>query len=60
MPTFFYGMKPGDEVALEIECGKTLLVSSQTSMWTSVWQRCSSEMNGQSHDQRITGGTKRN
>ena len=30
MPTFFYGMKPGDEVALEIEAGKTLLVSLQT------------------------------
>jgi pyruvate carboxylase len=29
-PTFFYGMKPGDEVALEIDPGKTLLVSLQS------------------------------
>jgi len=28
-PTFFYGMRPGDEVALEIDPGKTLLVSLQ-------------------------------
>jgi pyruvate carboxylase len=29
-PTFFYGLRPGDEVALEIDPGKTLLVSLQT------------------------------
>jgi pyruvate carboxylase len=29
-PTFFYGLQPGDEVALEIDPGKTLLVSLQT------------------------------
>ena len=29
-PTFFYGMRPGDEVALEIDPGKTLLVSLQS------------------------------
>ncbi len=29
-PTFFYGMRPGDEVALDIDQGKTLLVSLQT------------------------------
>ncbi|MDP1680545.1 MAG: pyruvate carboxylase [Burkholderiales bacterium] len=29
-PAFFYGLRPGDEVALEIDPGKTLLVSLQT------------------------------
>jgi len=29
-PTFFYGLRPSDEVALEIDPGKTLLVSLQT------------------------------
>jgi pyruvate carboxylase len=29
-PTFFYGLRPGDEVALEIDPGKTLLVSLQS------------------------------
>ena len=28
-PTFFYGLRPGNEVALEIDPGKTLLVSLQ-------------------------------
>jgi len=29
-PTFFYGLRPGDEVALDIDPGKTLLVSLQS------------------------------
>jgi len=29
-PAFFYGMQPGDEVALDIDAGKTLLISLQT------------------------------
>ncbi len=29
-PSFFYGMRPGDEVALDIDPGKTLLVSLQS------------------------------
>jgi pyruvate carboxylase len=29
-PTFFYGMEPGEEVAVEIETGKTLIVKFLT------------------------------
>ena len=47
-PTFFYGMKPGDEVALEIEAGKTLLVSLQTVHEEDNLARIQFEMNGQS------------
>ncbi|MBS0467158.1 MAG: pyruvate carboxylase, partial [Proteobacteria bacterium] len=47
-PTFFYGMKPGDEVALEIEAGKTLLVSLQTIHEEDGIAKVQFEMNGQS------------
>lgn len=47
-PTFFYGMKPGDEVALEIEAGKTLLVSLQTIHEEEGIAKVQFEMNGQS------------
>ena len=47
-PTFFYGMKPGDEVALEIEAGKTLLVSLQTIHEEEGVAKVQFEMNGQS------------
>ncbi len=47
-PTFFYGMKPGDEVALEIEAGKTLLVSLQTIHEEENVAKVQFEMNGQS------------
>ncbi|OGA88984.1 MAG: pyruvate carboxylase [Burkholderiales bacterium GWA2_64_37] len=47
-PTFFYGMKPGDEVALEIEAGKTLLVSLQTVHEEEGVAKVQFEMNGQS------------
>ncbi|SAL85461.1 pyruvate carboxylase [Caballeronia arvi] len=47
-PTFFYGMKSGDEVALEIEAGKTLLVSLQTIQETEGVAKVQFEMNGQS------------
>ncbi len=47
-PTFFYGMKAGDEVALEIESGKTLLVSLQTMQEDEGNVRVQFEMNGQS------------
>jgi pyruvate carboxylase len=54
-PTFFYGMKPGDEVALEIEAGKTLLVSLQTIHEEEGVAKVQFEMNGQS---RMTSVTK--
>lgn len=47
-PTFFYGMRPGDEVALEIEQGKTLLVSLQTIHEEEGVAKVQFEMNGQS------------
>ncbi|MBS0498730.1 MAG: pyruvate carboxylase [Proteobacteria bacterium] len=47
-PTFFYGMKPGDEVALEIEAGKTLLVCLQTIHEEEGVAKVQFEMNGQS------------
>ena len=47
-PTFFFGMKPGDEVALEIEAGKTLLVSLQTVHEEEGVAKVQFEMNGQS------------
>ena len=47
-PTFFYGMKPGDEVALEIDQGKTLLVSLQTIHEEEGVAKVQFEMNGQS------------
>jgi len=47
-PTFFYGMKPGDEVALEIDAGKTLLVSLQTIHEEEGVAKVQFEMNGQS------------
>ncbi|MCL2778110.1 MAG: pyruvate carboxylase [Polyangiaceae bacterium] len=47
-PTFFYGMKPGDEVALEIDAGKTLLVSLQTIHDEAGSAKVQFEMNGQS------------
>lgn len=47
-PTFFYGMRPGDEVALEIEPGKTLLVSMQTILEAEGVAKVQFEMNGQS------------
>jgi pyruvate carboxylase len=47
-PTFFYGMKPGDEVALEIDAGKTLLVSLQTIHEEEGIAKVQFEMNGQS------------
>jgi len=47
-PTFFYGMKSGDEVALEIEQGKTLLVSLQTIHEEEAVAKVQFEMNGQS------------
>ncbi|MCS4296255.1 pyruvate carboxylase [Comamonas sp. BIGb0152] len=47
-PTFFYGMKPGDEVALEIDAGKTLLVSLQTIHEEKGIAKVQFEMNGQS------------
>lgn len=47
-PTFFYGMKPGDEVALEIDAGKTLLVSLQTVHEEDGVAKVQFEMNGQS------------
>jgi pyruvate carboxylase len=47
-PTFFYGMKPGDEVALEIDAGKTLLVSLQTIHEEAGSAKVQFEMNGQS------------
>ena len=54
-PAFFYGMKPGDEVALEIEQGKTLLVSLQTIHEEEGVAKVQFEMNGQS---RMTNVTK--
>jgi pyruvate carboxylase len=54
-PTFFYGMKPGDEVALEIEAGKTLLVSLQTIHEEEGVAKVQFEMNGQS---RMTSAAK--
>lgn len=54
-PTFFYGMKPGDEVALEIDAGKTLLVSLQTIHEEEGIAKVQFEMNGQS---RMTNVTK--
>ncbi len=54
-PTFFYGMKPGDEVSLEIESGKTLLVSLQTIHEEENVAKVQFEMNGQS---RMTSVTK--
>lgn len=51
-PTFFYGMNPGDEVALDIEQGKTLLVSLQTIHDDKGVTKVQFEMNGQS---RMTG-----
>nr|WP_150696861.1 pyruvate carboxylase [Pandoraea terrae] len=47
-PTFFYGMNPGDEVALEIDAGKTLLVSLQTIHEDKGIAKVQFEMNGQS------------
>ncbi|GAB3630185.1 acetyl-CoA carboxylase biotin carboxylase subunit [Pandoraea terrae] len=47
-PTFFYGMKPGDEVALEIDAGKTLMVSLQTIHEDKGIAKVQFEMNGQS------------
>ncbi|SAL88309.1 pyruvate carboxylase [Caballeronia arvi] len=47
-PTFFYGMKSGDEVALEIDAGKTLLVSLQTIQEAEGVAKVQFEMNGQS------------
>lgn len=47
-PTFFYGMKPGDEVALEIEAGKTLQVSLQSIHEEQGVVKVQFEMNGQS------------
>ncbi|WP_407713746.1 pyruvate carboxylase [Comamonas testosteroni] len=47
-PTFFYGMRPGDEVALEIDAGKTLLVSLQTIHEEEGIAKVQFEMNGQS------------
>lgn len=47
-PNFFYGMKPGDEVALEIDAGKTLLVSLQTIHEEEGVAKVQFEMNGQS------------
>ena len=47
-PTFFYGMKPSDEVALEIDAGKTLLISLQTIHEEEGVAKVQFEMNGQS------------
>jgi pyruvate carboxylase len=47
-PTFFYGMKPGDEVALDIDPGKTLLVSLQTIHEEQGIAKVQFELNGQS------------
>jgi pyruvate carboxylase len=49
-PTFFYGMKVGDEVALNIESGKTLLVVLQSvhDDDTAGLVRVQFELNGQS------------
>jgi pyruvate carboxylase len=46
--TFFYGMRPGDELALEIEAGKTLQVGLQTVHEQDGVARVQFEMNGQS------------
>ena len=53
-PTFFYGMKPGDEVALEIDAGKTLLVSLQTIQEDDGIAKVQFEMNGQSRMTSVT------
>lgn len=47
-PTFFYGMRPGDEVALEIDAGKTLLVTLQTVQEEASVAKVQFELNGQS------------
>jgi pyruvate carboxylase len=47
-PTFFYGLRPGDEVALEIDPGKTLLVSLQTIHEDEGIAKVQFELNGQS------------
>lgn len=47
-PTFFYGMRPGDEVALEIDAGKTLLVTLQTIQEEASVAKVQFELNGQS------------
>ncbi len=47
-PTFFYGLQPGDEVALEIDPGKTLLVSLQTIHEEKGIAKVQFELNGQS------------
>lgn len=48
-PTFFYGLRPGDEVALEIDPGKTLLVSLQGIHE----DRVQFELNGQSRTAQV-------
>lgn len=47
-PTFFYGLQPGEEVGLEIDPGKTLLVSLQAVHATSSNTKVQFELNGQS------------
>lgn len=49
-PTFFYGLRPGDELALEIDPGKTLLVSLQSihEEETTGVAKVQFELNGQS------------
>jgi len=54
-PTFFYGLRPGDEVALEIDPGKTLLVSLQGIHEDRVagTGRVQFELNGQSRTTQV-------
>lgn len=47
-PTFFYGLQQGEEVALEIDPGKTLLVSLQSVHEDDGKARVQFELNGQS------------
>jgi pyruvate carboxylase len=47
-PTFFYGMQPQEEVTIDIEPGKTLLIVLQTVQKDSDGIRLQYELNGQS------------
>jgi len=57
-PTFFYGLREQDELAVEIDAGKTLLVTLQSSQSVDDGQRLQFELNGQSRMVHVAVATE--